>query len=450
MESQFDVTVLGAGNAGMAASRLAKEAGHSVAIVESWEVGGTCPLRGCVPKKVLVGAAQVMHQIDLAADHHIAVGPARLNWAHLMARERSFVEGVPQAFEETLKQRDIALFRGAAKFVDAHKIAVGDDIIEGAKIVIASGSKPRPLPIPGAEMLITSEDILEMSTLPNSLIFIGGGVIALEFAHVFARAGTKVTILEATDRLLPRNDPDCVDRVYQECRRIGIDVCTGVKIISLHPERDGTSCVSYELGGETMRLKADKIANGTGRVPIAEELDLAAGNIEADGPRITADEYLRSVSNPDVYIAGDALWSSAQLSPLATYEGTIVGRNIAEGDRHTPDYRGIPSCVFTVPAFASVGLTEDEAKRQELNFDVKVNDMIDWRSSRTHAETVAYSKTFIEQDTDTILGAHIVGHGAEEIIHLIGFAMCHNLKASDLKDFVYAYPTFSSDLKFLL
>ena len=453
MTKSYDVIVLGAGNAGMGAAGVTRAAGKSVAMVESWDVGGTCPLRGCVPKKVLVAAAQVLHQIDLAPAHHIAVGAAKLDWGKLIARERGFVEGVPEAFETSLVERGIDLYRGRARFAGRDRIEIagegGTTLLEGGKIVIATGSKPRPLPIPGAEHLITSEEILEMSALPGSLIFIGGGVIALEFAHVYARAGTKVTILEALPRLLPRNDADAVAQVHKESARIGIDILTGVEIKAIAPAGNRLE-VRFVHDGQEKTLSAERVANGTGRIADLDDLDLAAGGVEHDGLRIAVDASLRSVSNPDVYVAGDALWSSAQLSPVATYEGRLVGDNIVDGGDRAPDYSHIPSNVYTVPALATVGLTEAEATEQGLKFAVKANDLAGFRSSKTHAETVAYSKVLIEEGSDRILGTHMVGHGAEEVIHLFAFAIKHGVTAGGLADTVYAYPTFASDLKFMV
>ena len=372
-----------------------------------------------------------------------------LDWGRLIARVRGFVAGVPEAFEESLEARGIELLKGRARFVGPKRVQVDGQAIEAGKIVIATGSKPRPLPIPGAEHMITSDDILELAELPDSLIFIGGGVIALEFSHVFARADCKVTILEALPRLLPRLDVDAVAQVHGECERIGIDVLTGVTVETIARQGDGLE-VRFQHQGETRSLIAGQVANGTGRIPDIEDLDLAAGEIEHDGLRIQVDEHLRSRSNPDVYVAGDALWSSAQLSALATHEGRIIGENILNGDTRTPDYIHIPSAVFTVPALASVGLSEAEAREKGLSFAAKANDMCDWRSSRTYAESVAYSKVLIEDGSEKILGAHMVGHGSEEVIHLFAFAMKHGITAGQLAETVYAYPTFSSDLKSML
>lgn len=449
MTTKYDVVVLGTGNAGMAAAGVAREAGKTVAMVESRDVGGTCPLRGCVPKKVLVAAAQVLHQIELAPAHHIEVGKPRLDWAKLIEREQGFVDGVPEAFADSLRSRGIELVTGRARFTGRNTIDVEGTILEAGKIVIATGSTPRPLAIPGAEHLITSDDILTDPVQPDRLIFIGGGVIALEFAHVLARAGTRVTILEAMDRLLPRMDADAVAQIARESERIGIELLTGVTVHEIAANGNQLE-VRFQHDGENKSLVADRVVNGAGRIPDIAALDLDAGGVEVDGTRIKTDDHLRSTSNPDVYVAGDALWSSAQLSPVATYEGRLVGENIVNGDSRTPEYGHMPAGVYTVPALASVGLTEAEATDKGLSFAVKTNHMTGWRSARTHAETAAWSKVLVEDETDRILGAHIVGHGAEEVIHLLSFAMQHGIAAAQLKDAVYGYPTFTSDLKFMV
>ena len=446
---RYDVLAIGAGNAGLGAAGIARAAGLCVGVVEKRDVGGTCALRGCVPKKVLVAAAQALHQISLAPVHHIEVGPARLDWAKLIARERGFVAGVSQGFEKSLADRGIDLLWGSARFVGPNRVAVNGKILEAGKIVIATGSKPKRLPIPGAKHLITSEDILEMTELPDSLVFIGGGVVALEFSHVFARAGCKVTILEVAERLLPGLDEEAVAAVCLESERIGIEVVTGASVEAI--EIQGNHYVVHaNVAGQQRRFVGQRVANGAGRVADLDGLDLDAGSVRHDGSRIAVDEHLRSRSNPAVYVAGDALWSSAQLSPLATYEGRIAGENIVNGDRLSPDYGCIPANVYTVPALASVGISEAAAKAAGLDYEIRRNDMREWRSARTYGETVAFAKVILEKGSKRILGAHLVGHGAEEVIHLFAFGMRHGVDAEALAGTVYAYPTFSSDLKFML
>lgn len=449
MSKHYDVLVLGTGNAGMAAAGAARAAGKSVAMVESRDVGGTCPIRGCVPKKVLVAAAQVLDQISRAPAHHIDVGAAKLDWKKLIERKETFVAGVPDEFKSSLEKRGIALIEGRARFTGATEVTVNGTAYTADRIVIATGSVPRNLPIPGWDHTVTSDDILDMETQPDSVVFIGGGVIAMEFSHVFARAGTKVTILEALPTLLPRLDQDAVDVIQRETTRIGVEVLTGVAVTGIEPSDDGYT-VTYEKDGVRHEVTGSVVANGTGRVADVDGLGLHDGEIENDKGRIQVTDHLRSTSNPHVYVAGDALWSTAQLSPVATYEGRIVGQNLIDEDSAVPDYAAIPSAVYTVPALASVGMTEAEATEAGLKFTVKSNDMTSWRSARTYAETASYAKVLVAEDTGQILGAHMVGHGAEEVIHLFAFAIKHKVTASDLAGGVYAYPTFASDLKFLV
>jgi glutathione reductase (NADPH) len=444
---RYDVVILGGGNAGMGVTVPTRGAGLSVAMIEPRELGGTCPNRGCTPKKVLVAAAHALHEIERARHHCIAVAEPRLDWAALIDREKAMIKDIPTRLEGAMKNRGVTLIRAAAKFAGPRTIAVDDGrTLEAKHIVIATGSKPRRLPIEGAEHLITSDDVLSERTLPREIVFIGGGVIALEFSHVYARAGAKVTILEVLPRLLGELDIDAVGEIAKESKRIGIDIRTEVKIKRIAPA-GGRFRVTFEAGGKEHIVEADRVINGAGRVADVDALDLAAGQVGEERGRIQVDPYLRSQSNPAVHVCGDALWSSPQLSPIATYEGGIVGHNIVEGPRHKPDYDSIPSCVYTVPALASVGLTAAKATEQGRKVTVHTNDLMGWLSSKTYAESAAWSRVVVEEGSDRILGAQIVGHAGEELIHIFALAMRHGITATDLRQTVYGFPTFSADIK---
>jgi len=181
-----------------------------------------------------------------------------------------------------------------------------------------------------------------------------------------------------------------------------------------------------------------------------DTLDLAAGHVEHASGHVALDRHLRSISNPLVHVCGDAVPTSPQLSPIATYEGDIVGRNIVEGPKYTPDYASMATSVYTVPALAAVGLTEAAARQKDFAIDVHANDMHDWFSAKTYAETVAWSKIIVDRATDRILGAHFVGHAGQELVNLFGLAMRFGLTAGQIRDNVYSYPTFSSDIKHML
>jgi glutathione reductase (NADPH) len=448
MTEGYDIVILGGGNAGFGVSAVAAEAGKRIAFVEERDFGGTCPNRGCTPKKVLVAAAHALHEIEIAKVHGIEVGAPTLNWAKLIDREKAMIASVPERLEGLARQRG-DVYRGHARFVGPNAVAVGDEILEAKHIVIATGSKPRPLPIPGAEHLITSDEVLSERELPGEVVFIGGGVIAMEFSHVYARAGARVTILEVMPNVLSGMDSDAVAEVRKESERIGIAIKTDVEVAKIAPIGDRLR-VSYRHDGKEVTVEADRVVNGAGRVANVDTLDLEAGNVRHDKVRIETDGYLRSVSNPAVWVCGDALVTSAQLSPLATYEGQLVGRNIVNGPKERPDYRTIPSCVFTVPALASVGLTLAQAEKEGLKVKVSVNDMRDWFSGETYGETVAWAKVLTEEGSGRILGAQMVGHSGEELIHLFALAMRHGISATDIKSTVFAFPTFSADVKSML
>jgi glutathione reductase (NADPH) len=368
-----------------------REAGLNVAMVEPDLLGGTCPNRGCMPKKVLVAAAHALDEIERAKAHHIAVGEPTLDWTAMIDREKAMIRNIPASLAELMNKRGVEVIRDRGRFVGPNAVAVNGETLEAEHIVIATGSTPRTLPFPGAELMIMSDDVLSERTLPASIVFVGGGVIALEFSHVYARAGAKVTILEALPRLLDNMDADAVTQLRIATERIGVAIHTGIQIQRIERTVERLR-VTYHAGGSEHEIAAERVVNGAGRIANVDRLDLPAGNITAEHGRISLDAHLRSTSNAAIYVCGDAVATTPQLSPIATYEGRVVGRNIVEGPKHVPDYAGIPACVFAVPALASVGLTQADAEEKGLEFRAEINDMREWLSSRTYAETAAWAK----------------------------------------------------------
>jgi glutathione reductase (NADPH) len=262
---KFDVVILGGGNAGMGVTGPVRRAGMSVAMVEARDLGGTCPNRGCTPKKILVAAGHALHEIDRASVHRIAVGKPKLDWAALIDREKDLIKDIPANLARSMAKRQVEVIAGQAGFAGPNTVRIGNRILEGKHIVIATGSKPRPLPIAGAEHMITSDEMLSDRKLPRSVIFIGGGVISLEFGHVYARAGSEVTILEALPQLLPAMDADAVAQLQRENERIGIRVRTNVSVSRIEPAGGGFR-VTFVHDGREQALEADRVVNGAGRV----------------------------------------------------------------------------------------------------------------------------------------------------------------------------------------
>src|SRR6266702_6017832 len=276
---RFDVVILGGGNAGIGVTGPVRRAGMSVAMIESHDLGGTCPNRGCTPKKVLVAAGHALHEIERASLHHIAVGRPRLDWAALIDREKDLIKDIPENLARSMAHRNVEVIRGHGVFAGPRTLRVGDRTLEAKHIVLATGSKPRPLSMAGAEHMITLDEMLSERELPDTVIFVGGGVISLEFGHVYARAGADVTILEALPQLLPAMDADAVARIQAESERIGIRIKTAVSVKRIE-RANGRLRVVFRHDGTEHAAEADRVVNGAGRIANVDTLDLAAGNVE--------------------------------------------------------------------------------------------------------------------------------------------------------------------------
>jgi glutathione reductase (NADPH) len=445
-EASFDVIVIGVGMAGLSVARKTASAGKKVAVVDSRPYGGTCALRGCDPKKVLVGAAEVLDWQRRMTDHGIS-GEARINWSELMAFKRTFTEPVPQNLENNLSKQGVSTYHGATRFTDTNHLHVGSDALTAKHIVIAAGAKPRELGIPGAEYVKTSTNFLELAALPRRIVFIGGGYISFEFAHIAARAGAEVTILHRSERPLQSFDPDLVAGLIAASEEAGINVRVNTEVTAL--ETQGETLVVQANGIE---MVADLVVHGAGRVPEIDALDLNAGGIQHDLKKgVIVNEYLQSVSNPAVYAAGDAAATEGwPLTPVAVHEGFTVASNLLKGNHKTANYLGTPSVAFTIPSLARAGLTEEAASAQSLKFTVNHKDTSSWFSSRRTNEKHSAYKVLVEEGTGRILGAHLLGTHAGEVINMFALAIRHGLTAQEIKTSVLVHPAVSSDISYMV
>lgn len=450
MTRKFDLVAIGTGSAASAVASRCRSAGWQVAIVDSRPFGGTCALRGCDPKKVLVGAAEAVDWARRMKGKGIQAQKLQIDWQELMRFKRSFTEPVPKNREEGFAKAGIVAFHGRARFVGPSSIQVNDDVLEGRYVVIAAGQKPADLNITGAKHLTTSEQFLELEELPKRILFVGGGYIAFEFAHVAVRAGAQVTIVHRGARPLPFFDPDLVDQIVKSTRELGVDVQLGTEVIGVE-KNSGQLIVRASASGQKSAFEADIVVHAAGRVPEIDDLNLDGAGVESSKRGVTVNEFLQSVSNPAVYAAGDAAASGGPpLTPVASYDGIIVAANLLKGNHQKPNYLGIPTVVFTIPPLASVGLSESEAREQGLKFRVKKEMTSGWYSSRRVGEKYSGFKVLVEGDTDRILGAHLLGSEAGEVINLFGVAMRSGMRAADLKHMLFAYPTHGSDLPYML
>ena len=451
MSKTFDLVVIGTGSAASTVAFRCRSAGWQVAVVDSRPFGGTCALRGCDPKKVLVGAAELIDWNRRMRGNGVDAANARIDWRELMRFKRSFTAPFPRQREQAFEKAGIAAFHGRAHFTGPTTVNAGGEILEAKHIVVATGARPAGLDIPGEERLVTSEAFLELQHLPSPIVFIGGGYIAFEFAHLAARAGAQVAILHRGARPLPHFDPDLTARLVERTRSLGVDVQLGANVVGV--EKGPRQLTVYaERAAEKQTYPAAMVVHAAGRVPEIDDLALDAAGVRFDARQgVAVNEYLQSVTNPAVYSAGDAAATgAARLTPVAVYDGAIVAGNLLGGNPRQAEYRAVPSVVFTIPPLASVGMQEKTARAQGLQFDAPLLDTSHWYSSRRTAEPCSGAKVLVERGTHRILGAHLLGSQAEEIINLFTLAIRHAIPAAELKEMLFAYPTYASGIEHML
>jgi glutathione reductase (NADPH) len=448
MHRTFDVLVIGTGTAGYTLALACSRAGRKVAIVDNQPYGGTCAMRGCQPKKYLVDAAEVAQLSQQMSE--IGIHPAaKIDWPALMRSKRGFTGAVPERTERSLRKEGIELCYGTARFVSPEEVAIGEeDSVRARGVVIATGAKPARLDFPGAELVTTSDEFLELDKLPRRILFVGGGYISLEFAHVARAAGAAVTILHRSPRILKRFEAEVVDRLSASARALGIVIVTGINACSF--EKRGGSLFTYGAAGCTESFESDLIVNGSGRLADLDSLDLEAGGVQRGERGVAVNEYLQSVTNPGVYAVGDACEAPFQLATVADMQAGVAAKNIIHGNLLRPDYQGVPSVVFTQPPLAGVGMTEEQALQAGEKFRINRGSMKEWPSSRRIGQQYAYYKVLIQEGSGRILGAHLLGHNAGEAINIFALALKFGLSNSDLKKVLWAYPTHVSDLKYMI
>lgn len=451
MTKEYDVFVIGTGTAGKNVAYDCAAEGMKVAIADNREFGGTCANRGCDPKKVLVGITEAMQLSENLKGKGIVSVP-KIDWQALQKFKDKFTNAVPAATEKKLKKAGIEMYHQSPKFLDENTLSVEGKTIKAKKIVIATGQKPMELKIPGREHLKVSDDFLEMSALPESIVFVGAGYIGMEFAHIAARCGAKVTIVEFEDRPLAPFEAAIVSHLTEASKALGINFIFNAKVSKVEKLRKNYR-VFYENEGASAPLSAQYVDarivfNTAGRVPSIDELDLEKGNVAFQKEGITVNEFLQNTTNPSVYACGDVSASgSLPLTPTSSQEARIVSLNIRNGNKTKMDFPPVPSVVFTIPQVASIGLTEEEAKKKGYDFVMEYKSVPKWyNAKRTNSESYAY-KTLVDKKRNLILGAHIIAPEAGEMINLFVLAMCGKLTPENLKAMIFAYPTWGNDIK---
>lgn len=442
---EFDLIVIGGGTGGNGVARMAANAGWNVASIDSLPFGGTCALRGCDPKKMLIAVTEGVEWARNLSGKGLEAQTS-VGWPNMMAFKRTFTDAMPGRIEGGLKKAQVTVLHGEARFTGRDEIELNGETLSARHFHIAAGARPMTLNIPGEELLATSTDFLELPERPDRVLFVGGGFIAMEFAHISKRAGAReVTVLEMMKRPLGNFDPDLVDILNDATAELGVDLKTEAKVLKIE-KRGPDFAVTYETPRGIQTVRADLVVHATGRVPNIDHLDLEAAGVEYSRKGIKVSTFMRT-TNPAIFAAGDCADSGPNLTPVSAYEARIAAKNLLAGkDEREVDYPAIPSVVFTLPQVASVGLSEAAARDQELDFEVHFERTEGWYSSlRVGARHSAY-KILVEKRTGKILGAHLIGPGAEEQINLFAMAMGAGFDANRIKSIIFAYPSFASDL----
>ncbi|MEO6761181.1 MAG: NAD(P)/FAD-dependent oxidoreductase [Candidatus Saccharimonadales bacterium] len=441
---QYDLIVLGTGGAGFQVAMKCQQAGWSVAVINDGLFGGTCSVRGCIPKKVLAGTAEIADINRRLGEIGIITRPAEMSWAELIKFKKTFTDPVPPSTEKALRGAGIDVFTGSPRFIDNLQLEVDGQQLEAKKVHIAVGAKPAKLPIEGFEHLITSDDFLELDNLPKRIVFVGGGYVSFEFAHVAARFGAEATILHGNDQPLAMFDTDIIQELVAASKEVGIklELNAGVQKIEKHDETYTVTAAD----GRT--FEADLVVHGAGRPPAIADLNLEAANVDYDTRRgILVNDYLQSTSNPDVYAAGDAAAAGPPLSSVAGVQGGIVADNLLGNKHKQPSYLSTPSVIFTTPTAAKVGYTEAEASDKGIDYETINTDLTGWFDSLRLGVKHARSKILVEKGTDKIIGAHLIGNHAEDLINIFSLAIDAGLTTNQLKSPIFAFPTASDDMR---
>ena len=447
MADIFDLVIIGAGPGGYVAAIKGAKLGLSVAVVENREVGGTCLNRGCIPAKAMIHASQLYREMKEGGQFGIFAENVRYEYDKILEYKEGTSGSLRQGVEQLFKANNVTLVKGTGTLqADKTVLVTGCEgevesrVLKGTHVLLASGSKPMNLPIEGLELpgVLTSDGLLGLQHAPESLLIIGGGVIGAEFASVFSSLGIRVTIVEALPRLLANLDKDISQNLKMILKKRGIKIYTGAMVKRIEKTEHGLACV-FEEKGEEKREEADYVLSAAGRVPETEKL-LGPGTELAMERGSTVDSNFET-SMEGVYAIGDVI-KGIQLAHVASAQGVWVAEHLA-GTGHSIDLSVVPSCVYTSPEIASVGLTEDEAAQAGIPVSVGKFLMSANGKSQISREERGFIKIIAEADSKVVLGAQMMCARATDMIGEMATAAANKLTVPQLLLGMRAHPTYN-------
>ncbi|MGF1571579.1 MAG: dihydrolipoyl dehydrogenase family protein [Sumerlaeia bacterium] len=434
----------GPGSGGIPAKAI--KAGMSVAVVEERAVGGTCALRGCTPKKLLIAAPEAYDFARRMNQNGLDAPNVKLDWPMMRRYKDAFIDKIPPINTHQYTSKGIELLRGHATFVGENTLEIEGKQYSADHVVLATGATPAAIEFPGSEHLLLSDDFFNVPELKGHVVFIGAGYISMEFAHVAARVGCKVTVIHRSDKPLRGFDRDLVEKLLVISRKQGINVVKNTEVKTLTKTPLGFRIVTTNPDVEP--FDCDVVFHGAGRDAKIQDLNLEAANVAHSKKGIAVKPTLQSTTNPHVWAVGDCADNNAPaLTSVAALDSLIVADQLFGEKKLTSNYSGAPTAAFTIPQLCGVGLTEEEAKAQGIDYGVNFSDATkNYLSYRVNGDALMH-KVLFDKKTDLIIGAHALDYEASEWINVFAMAIRFGITATQIKHSLFAYPSHGAAIR---
>jgi len=437
----FDLFVIGGGSGGVRAGRISGGYGAKVAVAEEYRYGGTCVIRGCVPKKLLVYGSHFSHQFEDAAGFGWTVGERSFDWATMIANKDKEIARLEGIYRKLFENAGAKTFDGRATLKDAHTVLIGDTAVTADKILIATGGAPVKPAVPGAELMITSNEAFHLKEQPKRIVIVGGGYIALEFAGIFNGFGSAVTVLYRGEQVLRGFDEDIRNHLADEIRKSGVDLRCKTDLTKIEKQADGALRV-YLTDGST--LDVDAVLAATGRKPNTGGLGLEVIGVNTDAEgAVVVNEYSRS-SVENIYAVGDVT-NRINLTPVAIREGHCFADTVFGNKPRSPDHDNVPAAVFSQPPVGTIGLSETDARAKYGEVDIYRTSFRPLKATISGRDERVMMKLVVDAKTDRVVGAHMVGEDAGEIMQGIAVAIKAGAKKADFDATIGIHPTAAEE-----
>ncbi|RCL02226.1 MAG: glutathione reductase (NADPH) [Candidatus Tokpelaia sp. JSC161] len=439
----YDLFVIGAGSAGIRAARLAGDLGRRVAIAEENRLGGTCVIRGCVPKKIFTYASSYSEVFEDARGFGWSVENPSFSWDQLMSSQKNEISRLETFYSEGLKKSKVSIYKDRAVFIDEHtlELVFTGERVTAEKILIATGACPKRYDFPGKDLCISSDDIFHLQSLPQSMLIVGSGYIAVEFANIFHGFGVNTTLVSRGDFILRRFDEDLRSQLQDAMRMKGIGIISNSLIHSV--EKKNKQLLVFLSHGKEFLV--DKVLLALGRVPKTEALALDKAKVSTDiAGRVLVDSYMRTHVR-HIWAIGDVT-NRMQLTPVAIHEAMCFVKTVFEGIPTSPDYNVIPTAVFSQPEVASVGLSEEKAVQKFHHVEIYRAHFLPMRHVVSGRKERCFMKLVVHGDSRILLGAHILGQNASELIQILAIALKGSLTKDVLDATMALHPTAAEEL----